>query len=147
MVTIYKLYLLKIRSNCNLKSTCILKNQFQIKMFYRGALILKPKYLQMKGDFFESWNQDEFNEIVRKYNFCQDNHSCSSFAVLRGLHFQVPPKAQGKLVRCTYGAIFDVAVDIRINSTTFGQWIGIDLTAENKNQFWIPKFAQDFDSI
>ena len=113
----------------------------------KELLILKPKInSDERGYFFESWNQKEFNEILGKeISFVQDNHSCSLIGVLRGLHFQISPKSQGKLVRCTKGSIFDVAVDIRKNSSTFSEWIGIELNEENKYQLWIPEgFAHGF---
>lgn len=103
-----------------------------------------------RGFFFESWNQKNWQEILSVNNqehvdLVQDNHSKSSKGVLRGLHFQRDPIAQGKLVRCTNGEIFDVAVDLRLNSKTFGKWAGINLSDKNKSQFWIPTgFAHGF---
>jgi len=99
-----------------------------------------------RGFFFESFNQQRFDEAIgRKIEFVQDNHSRSSKGVLRGLHYQMPPFAQGKLVRCTAGEIFDVVVDIRKSAPTFLQWIGVHLSAENKKQLWIPPgFAHGF---
>ena len=99
-----------------------------------------------RGFFFESFNQAKF-EIAVGYtvNFVQDNHSRSARGVLRGLHYQLPPHPQGKLVRCVVGEVFDVAVDIRKSSPTFGQWVGVHLSADNKRQFWIPAgFAHGF---
>lgn len=110
-------------------------------------IVLTPViYKDDRGFFFESWNQDKFNKILNKnIIFCQDNHSRSSFGVLRGLHYQLNPNPQGKLVRCTYGSIFDVAVDIRKDSSTYGKWGGIELNSENKKQLWIPPgFAHGF---
>ena len=110
-------------------------------------IVLTPDvYKDDRGFFFESWNQDKFNKILNKnIIFCQDNHSRSSFGVLRGLHYQIDPNPQGKLVRCTYGSIFDVAVDIRKDSSTYGKWGGIELNSENKKQLWIPPgFAHGF---
>lgn len=109
--------------------------------------IFEPKvFSDERGFFFESFNQKTFeNAIGRAVNFVQDNHSKSSKAVLRGLHYQLPPMAQGKLVRVTVGEIFDVAVDVRKSSSTFGRWVGVVLSAENKKQFWIPEgFAHGF---
>ena len=89
--------------------------------------------------FFKSWNQRRFDEAVgAPVSFSQDNHSCSSCGVLRGLHYQLEPEPLGKLVRCPVGAIFDVAVDLRRNSATFGQWVGAELSAENQRQLWVP---------
>lgn len=109
--------------------------------------IIEPKVFgDERGFFFESFNQQQFEAAIGyTVKFVQDNHSKSSKGVLRGLHYQLPPYAQGKLVRCVVGEVFDVAVDIRKNSPTFGQWVGIHLTAENKRQLWIPQgFAHGF---
>ena len=109
--------------------------------------IIEPKIFgDGRGFFFESFNNNTFNKAVgRDVKFVQDNHSKSSKNVLRGLHYQLPPKAQGKLVRVTQGEVFDVAVDVRKNSPTFGQWVGEILSAENKKQLWIPEgFAHGF---
>lgn len=102
-----------------------------------------------RGFFFESFNQQQFEAAVGyPVNFVQDNHSKSSRGVLRGLHYQRPPHAQGKLVRCVVGEVFDVAVDIRKSSPTFGQWVGVNLSAENKRQLWIPEgFAHGFVTL
>lgn len=99
-----------------------------------------------RGFFFESFNQSKFNQAVGyDVEFVQDNHSRSAKGVLRGLHYQLPPHPQGKLVRCVVGEVFDVAVDIRKSSPTFGQWVGVHLSAENKRQLWIPPgFAHGF---
>jgi dTDP-4-dehydrorhamnose 3,5-epimerase len=110
-----------------------------------GALIEGPLLItpQMFGDdrgfFLESWNQRSFDEAVGTPTaFFQDNHSRSSRGVLRGLHYQLEPEPQGKLVRCPVGAIFDVAVDLRRSSSTLGQWVGAELSAENQQQLWVP---------
>ncbi|MBN3081205.1 dTDP-4-dehydrorhamnose 3,5-epimerase [Pectobacterium jejuense] len=102
-----------------------------------------------RGFFFESFNKKKFEEeIGYSVDFVQDNHSKSSQGVLRGLHYQLAPHAQGKLVRCVEGEVFDVAVDIRKSSPTFGQWVGVYLSAENKRQFWIPAgFAHGFVTL
>jgi dTDP-4-dehydrorhamnose 3,5-epimerase len=102
-----------------------------------------------RGFFFESFNQKRFEEAIgRKVEFVQDNHSRSSKGVLRGLHYQLPPFAQGKLVRCTLGEVYDMAVDIRRSSPTFGQWVGVVLSADNKRQLWIPEgFAHGFVTV
>lgn len=99
-----------------------------------------------RGFFFESFNHKKFEEMIgRTVTFLQDNHSKSSKGVLRGLHYQLPPHAQGKLVRVVQGEVFDVAVDIRTSSPTFGQWVAEILSAENKKQLWIPEgFAHGF---
>jgi dTDP-4-dehydrorhamnose 3,5-epimerase len=99
-----------------------------------------------RGNFFESFNQQVFDEAIgREVAFVQDNHSRSKRGVLRGLHYQAEPHAQGKLVRVVVGEVFDVAVDLRKSSSTFGQWVGVNLSAENKKQLWIPEgFAHGF---
>ena len=104
-----------------------------------GVLILEPKVFgDERGFFFESFNQRDFNQATGlNQTFVQDNHSKSRKGVLRGLHYQTR-HAQGKLVRVTQGAVFDVAVDIRKDSPTFGKWFGLELSAENKKQLWIP---------
>jgi dTDP-4-dehydrorhamnose 3,5-epimerase len=104
-----------------------------------GVLVLEPKVFgDARGFFFESFNSRDFERAIGlKETFVQDNHSRSTRGVLRGLHYQVQ-HAQGKLVRVTQGAVFDVAVDIRKHSPTYGQWFGLELSAENKKQMWIP---------
>ena len=99
-----------------------------------------------RGFFFESFNKTFFQEVINpKIEFVQDNHSKSSKGVLRGLHYQLDPFAQGKLVRVISGEVFDVAVDIRINSKNFGKWFGIKLSSDNKKLLWIPPgFAHGF---
>jgi len=111
------------------------------------VMIIEPDVFgDDRGFFFESFNQKKFEAAIgRKVNFVQDNHSKSVKGVLRGLHYQLPPHAQGKLVRVVQGEVFDVAVDIRKSSLTFGQWVGQVLSAENKRQMWIPAgFAHGF---
>lgn len=118
-----------------------------IKTDIPDVLIFEPKVFgDERGFFFESFNQRIFEEAVgRKVEFVQDNHSKSTKGVLRGLHYQLEPHAQGKLVRCVAGEVFDVAVDIRKSSPTFGQWVGVNLSGENKRQLWIPEgFAHGF---
>ena len=110
------------------------------------VLILAPKVFgDARGFFLESWNQRAFNEAVgRDVSFVQDNHSRSSRGVLRGLHYQLQ-QTQGKLVRVTYGRVFDVAVDVRAGSPTFGQHVAVELSGENQRQLWIPEgFAHGF---
>ena len=93
----------------------------------------------------ESWNEKKFNEQVCQRKFIQDNHSLSKQNVLRGLHFQYGEHAQGKLVRCVIGSVYDVAVDIRLRSPTFGKWVGVELSEQNCRQLWIPEgFAHGF---
>jgi dTDP-4-dehydrorhamnose 3,5-epimerase len=106
-----------------------------------GVLILEPKVFgDERGFFLESFNQAAFNAAVgRDVTFVQDNHSRSSKGVLRGLHYQLGPHAQGKLVRVSQGSVFDVAVDIRPGSPTFGQWVATELSAKNHRQLWVPE--------
>ena len=109
--------------------------------------VLEPTVFRDKrGFFYESYNHDVFERAIgHKVNFVQDNHSKSEKGVLRGLHYQLEPHAQGKLVRVIQGEVFDVAVDIRPSSYTFGNWVGVILSSENKKQLWIPKgFAHGF---
>lgn len=120
------------------------------KTHLEGVLIIEPSVFgDHRGWFMESYNQASFNEAGINYNFVQDNQSFSAVkGTLRGLHYQLNPKAQTKLVRCTRGAIFDVAVDIRKGSPTYGKWFGIELSAENKKQLLIPQgFAHGFMTI
>jgi dTDP-4-dehydrorhamnose 3,5-epimerase len=114
------------------------------------VLILEPKVFgDPRGFFYESYSQQDFHKATGlNVAFVQDNHSRSAKGVLRGLHYQLPPRAQGKLVRCVRGAVFDVAVDIRKSSPTFGQWVGIELSEDNHRQFWIPPgFAHGFVTL
>lgn len=118
-----------------------------IKTDIPDVIIFEPKVFgDERGFFLESFNQKTFEEATGlKREFVQDNHSKSSKGVLRGLHYQLPPMAQGKLVRVVQGEVFDVAVDIRKSSLTFGQWVGVHLSAENKRQLWVPEgFAHGF---
>jgi dTDP-4-dehydrorhamnose 3,5-epimerase len=113
-------------------------------------LLIEPEVFgDNRGFFFESFNQVQFEKVVnRKVNFVQDNHSKSAKGVLRGLHYQLPPKSQGKLVRVIQGEVFDVAVDLRKSSPTFGMWAGEILSADNKKQMWIPEgFAHGFVTL
>ena len=109
-------------------------------------LITPPAFGDDRGWFYESWNQRKFDDAVGEaVVFSQDNHSRSVQGVLRGLHYQLAPEPQAKLVRASLGSIFDAAVDIRQSSPTFGQWVGAELTAENKSQLWVPEgFAHGF---
>lgn len=108
--------------------------------------IIEPAlFKDERGWFMESWNSDKFNRNVAERVFVQDNHSFSIKNVLRGLHFQYGEHAQGKLVRCVRGAVYDVAVDIRLSSPTFGKWVGVELSESNQRQFWVPEgFAHGF---
>lgn len=109
-----------------------------IETAIEGALIIEPRVFgDERGFFFESWNAEAFAQAGLGMQFVQDNHSRSSRGVLRGLHYQLPGE-QGKLVRVTRGAVYDVAVDIRRSSPTFGKWVGVELTAANKRMFWLP---------
>ena len=111
-----------------------------------GVLILEPKVFgDDRGFFFESFNQRDFQQVTGlDVNFVQDNHSKSGKGVLRGLHYQIQ-HPQGKLVRVTQGAVFDVVVDMRRSSPHFGKWVGVELSAENKRQLWVPPgFAHGF---
>ncbi|EEX1918969.1 TPA: dTDP-4-dehydrorhamnose 3,5-epimerase, partial [Escherichia coli] len=115
-----------------------------------GLLVIEPTvYEDERGFFYESYNEKKFMETIgASIKFVQDNHSKSSKGVLRGLHFQKNPYEQGKLVRCIRGEVYDVAVDIRKDSPTFGQWFGVNLSDENKKQLWIPEgFAHGFITL
>jgi len=110
------------------------------------VLVIEPKvFADGRGWFYESFNENDFSKAVgKKVTFVQDNHSLSKKGVLRGLHYQIE-QTQGKLVRVARGSVFDVAVDLRQSSKTFGQWVGVELSAENKKQLWIPEgFAHGF---
>lgn len=111
--------------------------------------ILKPKVFEdQRGYFFESYNKEEFLRLGIDQNFVQDNESKSMKGVLRGLHYQKPPFAQGKLVRVMRGSVLDVAVDLRKNSPTYGQWSSVELTQDNKWMYWVPPgFAHGFVTL
>ena len=114
------------------------------------VLLIEPKvFSDDRGFFFESFNQITFEKALgKKINFVQDNHSKSLKGVLRGLHYQLPPHSQGKLVRVIQGEVFDVAVDLRKSSLTFGKWVGEILSSDNKKQIWIPEgFAHGFVTL
>ena len=113
----------------------------------KGPLLISPQaFGDERGWFFESWNQRKFDRAMGEaVVFSQDNHSRSEQGVMRGLHYQLSPEPQAKLVRARIGEIFDVAVDIRQGSATYGQWVGSHLSAENKKQLWVPEgFAHGF---
>lgn len=113
------------------------------------VMVIEPQiFTDARGSFYESFNQKKFAELIADVSFVQDNQSFSKKGVVRGLHYQLPPKAQGKLVRVLAGEIFDVAVDIRRESPQFGKWIGVILNAENNKQLWIPEgFAHGFQVL
>ena len=118
-----------------------------IKTKLDGVLILEPRiFTDARGYFFESYNKRAFDEAVgRKVDFVQDNESASTYGVMRGLHFQRPPHAQAKLVRCVKGRVLDVAVDIRKVSPTYGCHVAVELSEDNHRQFFIPRgFAHGF---
>lgn len=111
------------------------------------VLLIEPRIFgDARGYFFESFNARAFREAIgRELDFVQDNHSHSSRGTLRGLHYQLPPAAQGKLVRCVRGEVFDIALDLRQSSATFGHWVAEFLSADNHRQLWIPEgFAHGF---
>lgn len=117
----------------------------------KGALLLQPQVFEDgRGCLYETWNQQRWQQVLRAWGqrptaFVQDNQSCSHRGVLRGLHWQAAPHAQAKLVRCVVGEIFDVAVDLRPASATFGQWGAVRLSGVNRLQLWIPEgFAHGF---
>ena len=120
-----------------------------IKTAIEGLLVIKPRVFEdARGYFFESFSQREFDEKVASIRFVQDNESMSSYGVMRGLHFQRPPYTQSKLVRCVKGAVLDVAVDIRKGSPTYGQHVAIELSEQNRLQFFIPQgFAHGFSVL
>ena len=117
-----------------------------IKTNIEGVVIIEPRiFKDARGYFFESFSKQEFDEKVAKVDSVQDNESCSTYGVMRGLHFQRPPFAQAKLVRCVKGAVLDIAVDIRKGSPTYGQQVAVELTEDNHRQFFIPRgFAHGF---
>ena len=119
----------------------------EIGEFISGPLLISPKIFKDKrGYFYESWNQKRFESYIGKLiNFKQDNHSSSIHGVVRGMHYQLSPFGQGKLVRCTRGSILDVIVDIRKSSSTFSKWLSVELSENNQKQLWVPiGFAHGF---
>lgn len=117
-----------------------------IKTAIEGVVIIEPRiFIDARGYFFESYSKREFDEKVRPVDFVQDNESCSTRGVMRGLHFQASPFTQSKLVRCVKGAVLDVAVDIRKGSPTYGRYVAVELSEENHRQFFVPRgFAHGF---
>lgn len=120
-----------------------------IKTAIEGLLVIKPQvFVDARGYFVETYNEKRYREAGIDAQFVQDNQSCSSYGVVRGLHFQRPPYTQAKLVCCTVGRVLDIAVDLRKDSPTFGQWHSVELSAENHLQFFIPKgFAHGFSVL
>ena len=120
-----------------------------IKTSIDGVVIIEPRiFRDERGYFFESFSQREFDEKVGHIDFVQDNESMSVYGVMRGLHFQRPPYAQSKLVRCVRGKVLDVAVDIRAGSPTYGKYVAVELSEENHRQIFIPKgFAHGFSVL
>ena len=114
-----------------------------------GVYILEPKvFKDARGYFFESFSKREFEAAIGKVDFVQDNESCSTKGVIRGLHFQKPPYSQAKLVRCVVGKVLDVAVDLRKDSPTYGEHVAVELSEDNHRQFFIPKgFAHGFEVL
>lgn len=117
-----------------------------IKTDIEGIVILKPRiFTDVRGYFFESYSKREFDEKVQPVDFVQDNESCSTYGVMRGLHFQRPPFTQAKLVRCVKGVVLDVAVDLRKGSPTYGRHVAVELSEDNHLQFFVPRgFAHGF---
>lgn len=120
-----------------------------IKTDIEGVVILKPRVFgDSRGYFMESYNKHVFDSLVDPVEFVQDNESCSSRGVVRGLHFQLPPYAQAKLVRCVSGRVLDVAVDLRCSSPTYGHHVAVELSGENRFQLFIPRgFAHGFSVL
>ena len=114
-----------------------------------GLLVIEPRvFTDARGYFVETYNEQRYREAGIEAQFVQDNQSCSSYGVVRGLHFQRPPYTQAKLECCTVGRVLDVAVDLRKGSKTYGQWFGVELSEENKRQFFIPRgFAHGFSVL
>jgi dTDP-4-dehydrorhamnose 3,5-epimerase len=120
-----------------------------IKLEIPDVVLVKPKVFEDdRGFFMETYKASDFVKAGIDFSFCQDNHSKSKKGVLRGLHYQLEPKAQGKLIRCIKGKIWDVAVDLRLGSPWFGKWIAVELSEENKCMLWIPAgFAHGFVAL
>jgi dTDP-4-dehydrorhamnose 3,5-epimerase len=120
-----------------------------IKTPIQDLVIIKPRvFADARGFFFESYNETKYLEAGINHHFCQDNQSKSTYGVIRGLHYQLNPQSQSKLVSVVLGSVWDVAVDLRMDSPTFGQWYGVELTEENHLQFLIPQgFAHGFSVL
>lgn len=120
-----------------------------LKTPIEGLLIIEPRvFSDARGYFIETYNEQRYREAGIDTVFVQDNQSCSSYGVVRGLHFQKPPYSQAKLVTCTLGRVLDVAVDLRAGSKTYGKWFAAELSEENHRQFFIPRgFAHGFSVL
>ena len=120
-----------------------------LKTPIEGLLVIEPRvFTDARGYFVETYNEERYRAAGIEARFVQDNQSCSSYGVVRGLHFQRPPYSQAKLVCCTVGRVLDVAVDLRKGSKTYGQWYSVELSEENKRQFFIPRgFAHGFSVL
>ena len=120
-----------------------------LKTPIEGLLVIEPRvFTDARGYFVETYNEERYRAAGIEARFVQDNQSCSSYGVVRGLHFQRPPYSQAKLVCCTVGRVLDVAVDLRKGSKTYGQWFSVELSEENKRQFFIPRgFAHGFSVL
>lgn len=120
-----------------------------IKTDIEGVLIIEPSvFKDARGYFFESYSERVYDEIIGPVRFVQDNESCSCRGVMRGLHFQLPPFTQAKLVRCVRGCVLDVAVDLRKESPTYGRYVSVELSEENHRQFFVPRgFAHGFSVL
>ena len=120
-----------------------------LKTTIPDLLIIKPRvFIDARGFFCETYNEKDYSDAGINLHFCQDNQSKSSYGVIRGLHYQLNPQSQSKLVSVVQGAVWDVAVDLRASSPTFGQWFGVELSEENHNQFLIPQgFAHGFSVL
>ena len=120
-----------------------------IKTPIEGLLVIEPQvFKDARGYFVETYNEQRYRDAGIDTVFVQDNQSCSAYGVVRGLHFQKPPYSQAKLVCCTVGRVLDVAVDLRKDSPTYGKWFGVELSEENKRQFFIPRgFAHGFSVL
>lgn len=139
--------ILNLGLNSNVKTLFL--HMELIETGFKGLILIKPKvFIDERGYFFESFNQEKFESIGIKENFIQDNQSLSNKGIVRGLHFQSPPHAQGKLVRVIKGAVQDVVVDIRKNSTTYGKSYSVELSEENFLMLYIPPgFAHGFATL
>lgn len=134
---------------CSIFARYFVRGMNIIKTPIEGLLVIEPQvFKDARGYFVETYNEQRYREAGIDAVFVQDNQSCSSYGVVRGLHFQRPPYSQAKLVCCTVGRVLDVAVDLRKNSPTFGKWFSVELSEDNKRQFFIPRgFAHGFSVL